>query len=297
MKVEKIYFKATDGLSLFGLLHTSENATQTIVLSVHGMQSNMFKEKDKIESEFLTQNNIDYFCFNNRGSEIYTKIKKQVGDKSFKVNCGSMWENIYECIYDLDAAINILINRGYTNIILQGHSLGSIKSVIYYNYLINNNMFEKLNKIKTLVLLSLVNIQEFSYFNNLESTQKNIQLAKNLIVDNQEDAIIVDALGFPSSAKTFLQYFNDDLNFPKFTDKESSFNELNAIKCPLFMRYGNDNELIALSANEVVNILKIKINNKNIDIDYIDGANHSFKGKELLLTKQIFEFINRYVVN
>lgn len=291
MELKKIYFKATDGLSLFGLLHKSNTTTKTVILSVHGMQSNMFKDKDRIESEFFINENIDYFCFNNRGSEIYTKVKKQVGYKSIKINCGSMWENVYECIYDLDAAVDVLLQNGYTNIILQGHSLGSIKSVIYYNYLIKNNMLEKSNKIKALVLLSLVNIQEFSNFYNFEETQKNIEIAKNLIKNNKEDAIIMDALGFPTSVKTFLQYFNEDLNFPKFLDTNSNFEELNAIKCPLFMRYGNINELIALNANEVVKILNLKVKNKNKDINFIDGADHSFKGKELLLTKQIFDFI------
>ena len=35
----------------------------------------------------------------------------------------------------------------------------------------------------------------------------------------------------------------------------------------------------------------VKINNKNLNISYIDGADHSYDGKELILTDEILSFI------
>ena len=44
---------------------------------------------------------------------------------------GSAYENLADCVADLDAAIAFLKQRGYKRFILIGHSLGAIKSIIY----------------------------------------------------------------------------------------------------------------------------------------------------------------------
>ena len=41
MRIEKVYFKAEDGVELAGLLHTSESQQEKeVIISVHGMGSN-----------------------------------------------------------------------------------------------------------------------------------------------------------------------------------------------------------------------------------------------------------------
>ena len=57
------------------------------------------------------------------------------------------------------------------------------------------------------------------------------------------------------------------------------------------MRWGNDNEMIVQKAEELVDIVNNIITNPHKDINYIDGANHSYDGKEEELAKQIVEFI------
>ena len=52
-----------------------------IILSVHGMSSNCFKEREDKLSSYMNENNIDYFCFNNRGSELVKYIRKDINDK------------------------------------------------------------------------------------------------------------------------------------------------------------------------------------------------------------------------
>ena len=84
---------------------------------------------------------------------------------------------------------------------------------------------------------------------------------------------------------------NDKLNFARYSDENYDFKELNSIKIPLFMRWGTDNEYIQQKPNELVEFLKNKINNDNLDIDYIEEADHSYRGKENLLADQIIKFL------
>ena len=98
---------------------------------------------------------------------------------------------------------------------------------------------------------------------------------------------------YPISVNTFLRYSieNKDINFAKYSDTNYEFEEINNIKVPLFMRWGNDKEMILQKANDLCENLKIKIKNKNCDIGFIEGANHNYFGKEKILAEQVKQFI------
>src|SRR5699024_113146 len=103
-----------------------------------------------------------------------------------------------------------------------------------------------------------------------------------------------EAFIHPISVKTFLRYARDyqDINFANFgEDKELKV--LNNIDVPLFMRWGNVNEMIVQIPEELVDLMNKCITNPNKDIYYMDGANHSYEGKEEELAKQIIAFINK----
>lgn len=99
----------------------------------------------------------------------------------------------------------------------------------------------------------------------------------------------------PMSPNTFLKYMKDNelIDFARYSENGYEFKELNEIEVPLFMRWGNNNELILQSADKLVEKMKNQIKNKNVDINYIDGATHSYKGKEEILANQILNFINK----
>ena len=97
----------------------------------------------------------------------------------------------------------------------------------------------------------------------------------------------------PISVNTFLRYakFNNEIDFAQYSNENYNFEELNNIEVPLFMRWGNSNEMIEQSAEELVNLINRKIINQNKDINYIDGADHGYTGREEILANQIINFI------
>ena len=94
--MKKIDFLATDGLKLNGLLYESNQKTDKVILSVHGMSSNCLKNREDILSKCMNQNNIDYFCFNNRGSELVRYIQKDINGEKEKVLGGTTYEDVLE---------------------------------------------------------------------------------------------------------------------------------------------------------------------------------------------------------
>ncbi len=292
--MELINFMATDGVNLEGILYkASSNISEKIILSVHGMTSNCFKKRDIEIAKKANEKGIDYFAFNNRGSEIVKYIEKETEGQPTKELAGTAYEDVLEGYEDIVGAIIKLKELGYKNIYLQGHSLGCTKIVYTYNELINNDETEILENIKGVILLSLVDIPMALKVYLRDNFKQYLDYAEKLEHENKiYEMMPRESFIHPISVKSFLRYARDnkDIDFANY-GKDNELEKLNNIQVPLFMRWGNDNEMIIQQADELSTMVNNIITNENKNIDYIDGANHSYTGKEKELAEQIVEFV------
>jgi len=287
--LKRIYFNTEDQLELVGLLETPEAPTNKVVISIHGMQSNCLKQRETILSENITKAGIAYFAFNNRGYEVLTYTKKKTGEKT--LNGGAVYEDVLDSYYDIKAAIAKMLELGFTEIYLQGHSLGCTKIVYTYNKLKKEN---NVKNIKGIMLLSLVDIVDCQKYDLGDKYTPMLEYAEIKEKEGKErDLMPAESFEHPISVKSYLRYFkyNEDIDFARFSDKNYDFKELNNIQIPLFLRWGNAYELVIQKLDELVEFLKSKIENNKVDIDYIDGADHGYTGKEKILADQIINFI------
>ena len=291
MNKDFIEFKATDNAILNGYLIKGNTNSKNILIEVHGMTSNCFKKRERIIGETVNKIGIDALSINTRGSEIAKYIKYTNGDKKI---AGTAYEDINESYYDILGAIKYAIGLGYSNIYLQGHSLGATK--IVYSYLKMKKMKNaEIKNIKGIILLSLVDLPDiFNMYSNKKYVDYAIEKEKN---GELFDLMPNDAFFHPISVKTYLQYtkYNLDFDFARYNEREYKFSELNMINVPLFMRWGNNNELIRKDCKEQVEMMRKMIKNKQKDIDYIDGADHTYSDCELVLAKQVAAFLKQFV--
>lgn len=294
MNIKPIHFKATDDTKLSGFIYESNKKTKKILISIHGMATNCLKKRDEYLAEKLEKINIDMLLFNNRGHDLTSYAKKEMEGKKQKKLAGTSYEEISECYNDILGSINYCISNGYQEIYIMGHSLGCTKIIYTYNKLIQENKKEILDKIKGVILLSLVDIPKTLQIYLNDNFSAMVTYAKNMQREGLDNLLMPEkSFIHPISVKTFLRYAinNEDINFARYSEKTYTFKEINNIKCPLFMRWGNNNEMILQKANDLCEMLKNKINNYKLDIGYIDGANHSYTGKEEILTEEITNFI------
>lgn len=288
MRISKVYFNTEDNINLVGLLHIPEEAKSvTVVISTHGITSNCLKYRDDVIAKMLTENNIAYFTYNNRGHDVLNTD----GFKDKKSLLGSANEDITDSYFDIKAAIETMFSKGFRKIILQGHSLGCTKTVYTYNRFLEEKQEEILKSICGISLLSMVDVPGYLKMTLGETVEKAVNYLKSF--NEKEDVIIEVSNNFmPVKPKTALSYIqNKDIDFFKYNDKDFKFEKLNNIKVPLFMRWGNVNELISIDAKDLVKIISEKINNKNKDINYIENANHNYNGKEEILAGDILKWI------
>ena len=292
--MELINFMATDGVNLEGIIYkASSNISEKIILSVHGMTSNCFKKRDIEIAKKANEKGIDYFAFNNRGSEIVKYIEKETEGQPAKELAGTAYEDVLEGYEDIVGAIIKLKELGYKNIYLQVHSLGCTKIVYTYNELINNDETEILENIKGVILLSLVDIPMALKVYLRDNFKQYLDYAEKLEHENKiYEMMPRESFIHPISVKSFLRYARDnkDIDFANY-GKDNELEKLNNIQVPLFMRWGNDNEMIIQQADELSTMVNNIITNENKNIDYIDGANHSYTGEEKELAEQIVEFV------
>ena len=293
--LERIYFNLEDNVELVGLLQKPDINLNTdeVVISIHGMQSNCFKKREDILAKKANEAGIAYFAFNNRGTEIICYTKKIDGTKT--LNGGCAYEDVLDSYYDIKGAISKMLELGFTKIHLQGHSLGCTKIVYTYNRL-KKEKSNILNNIKSVILLSLVDLVDLQKYDlGAKKYNEMLKLAIEKEKNGEEmDLMPRDSFDHPISVKSYLRYYRDnkEIDFAKFSDKNYDFKELNNIDVPLFLRWG-EKDLVIQNINELIQFLKEKIKNKNLDIDYIRNTDHGYTAKEEVLGKEIAEFINK----
>ena len=291
--MERIDFLATDGIILNGILYSNKEKSKNVVLSVHGMSSNCFKKRDEIFSEYFLREGIDYFCFNNRGSELVKYTRKDIDGKKEKILGGTSYEDVLEGYEDIVGAILKLRELGYENIHLQGHSLGCTKIVYTYNELKEEESNDILEYVKSVILLSLVDIPQSLkvYLGDKFDEYLDYAIQKDQ-KGEKYDLMPKDSFIHPISVKSFLRYARDnkEIDFARY-GRDNEFEKLNNIDVPLFMRWGDTNEMIVQKASELVQLVSQNIKNEYKDIGYIENADHGYTGKEEVVAEQIINFI------
>lgn len=292
MNLQRIFFNTEDQIELTGLLAEPASKSKKVIISIHGMQSNCLKRREAILEKQYIENNVAYFSFNNRGQDLMCYTKNINGGKT--LNGGSVFEDVLDSYYDVKASIEKMLECGYKEIYLQGHSLGCTKIIYSYNRLKKEN-YDKLEFIKGIILLSWVDIIELQKYElGKDKYDKMLALAEKMENEGNGQLLMPkDAFEHPISVKSYLRYYRDnkEIDFARFSENNFNFETVNNIKIPLFLRWGNIHDLVIQNLNDLILFLKEKIKNNNLDIGYIDGADHGYTAKETEVAKEILDFV------
>lgn len=293
---ELISFPATDGLNLPGLLYKPQDASDEVVIYLHGNGSSSIFYSPAFHNTIashLHDKHIAYFPFNNRGAHLIQSFSRIEDDEKVRDQYGTTYEVIKECIFDIDGAIQMLQARGYMKIHLAGLSTGANKICVY-------DYYKHDNPISSYILLSGGDDTGL-YYSMLggETFATALLKARTKIEQGKGDELVPAVLApFPLSYRSFYDTINPDGDYNIFPYNETMnnlhlstkelFKEYTNIEKPTHVIYGALDEYCYGDVPRCVEILKSKTTGKtNFSYSVIPDATHGFDGKEKELARII----------
>ncbi|MBI4097438.1 MAG: alpha/beta hydrolase [Candidatus Levybacteria bacterium] len=278
-----------DGLLLRGL-YVPGDKNKPAVIHIHGFQGDFFtQEFPKKIAEKLHENNLAFIAVQNRGtgveSEIYTTTTKgwAAGGASFEL--------LEEAYMDIDAWIKFLIDEGYKDIILQGHSLGTMKVVRY--------LFEgkRVDKVSKLILLAPFDIMQLFEDATKGKGKEYLGIAEQKVKDGRGKEIIPEHfLDAKMSYQTYVSHHKQDDFEYMFAVHNTSygFPLLNKINIPVKIIVGTSdpyfNPANPGNPKEALDLLLKNI--KKSEGKLIEGAKHGYEGYEDIVAEEVLNFVN-----
>lgn len=270
---EQIKIGTNDKLQFDGI-YSKGSKEKPAVLYIHGMFEN-FQTPNfvKILEEKLYENDFAFLSTNNRGAEE-----------------GSKYELLEEAHFDITAGIKFLLDKGYKQIILIGHSAGTIKAV---RYLFEGEFKDKVAKLVLVVPVDALggriaygrtNIGEF-----LIKAEEKVTAGKGKeLITSEFDH---DMLSY----QTFISWYNrNELGrMFEFCDKKYDFPLLKKINLPTKIIVGTkDKYFYPTDPKHAEDAMKIILENiSNSEGKFIPNANHNFDGYENELITEVMNFI------
>lgn len=264
-------FKTSDNERLHGALLTPpESPADLALVFVHGVAMNFYLPPLFLFGQELAARGYHCFVINTRGHDWICRAGNLTRFG------GSAYENLEDCLADLDGALAFLAARGYQRFVLVGHSLGAIKSIIYQGTRRRSDMAG---------IVSCSAPKQF-YSERVARQPKFrelIEQAESMVSDGRGDDLMSVAVGATPgifSARTHLDKYGKD-------DRNDCRPYAKSLGCPLLTIVGGaEPKLFHEYAQEIVANA-----GANATYEQVDGGNH-FYNRHIA---QIVEVIDRWL--
>lgn len=300
MNLSHIRFYATDNVRLAGLLFAPKKATKKVALLLHGNgSSSIFEsvEDNQSYAKALVKKGIAFFPFNNRGAGDLRGLKRVVNGKEERLNGGTAYELIKDCIKDIDGAIEKLKELGYNEFYLIGESTGANKIAVY-------DYYKKKNPVSKYILVSGGDdtgiyydmLGKKTFLETVKQGEKEVKAGngKTLIPKEYSDYIL--------SWQSFYDTINPDGDYNIFPyneyfnnlklAKKDLFREFKNITKPTMVVYGANDEYCYGRIPEIIDLLEVLSNSKEYASIIISDADHGLTGKMDEAAKVIADWLS-----
>ena len=288
MNAKFLRITTEDNLILQGIIYVSDKPTKKAYLHIHGMAGNFYENKFlDVMAEELTNNDYAFMSINTRGHDIIADFPIVGTEEKYK-RIGDAYEKFEECLLDIKPAIDYLSKNGYKEIILCGHSLGAVK-VAYYIAKTQDFRVQKLILMSPPDMIGLAEADSH-HTDYLAESHK-------MISEGRGGELLVGKIWdwYRLSADTYVDLNTRDYPVDVFnTYDKTKASLLSEIKIPTIAFLGEKDDAAILPQREALEVIKSKATNALVfDIDIIEGASHSYFGREKMMAQRIVKWLNK----
>ena len=266
------------------VLYRPKNKTNNIAIFVHGSGGNFFKQKYLTDlTNRITYAGCAFMTTNNRGAEQELNLYKQINDRYEKFKAGNKYEIFDEAYKDIDSYVKLAKEKGFKNIILIGHSLGTLKVLDYAR---NNKEIDKI------ILLSPVDMVFRFKARVKDKYDDYINLAKSKI----EEGMGLEMLTEEFSAQKIYSTFRYGGKADTLAIEENRKNRILDYYGHIDIIKGTSDHVYGDYSKEYIDeVFAHEFSNAILEIKNIVNADHNYKGFEkqaaALLTDSIVKML------
>jgi pimeloyl-ACP methyl ester carboxylesterase len=267
-------FKTADNERLHGLLFTPPNQSSDLaLLFIHGVAMNFYLPPFSVFGQHLAERGYDGFVINTRGHDWIARAG------NLTKFGGSAYENLEDCLFDFDGALEYLMQRDYRRFVLVGHSLGAIKSIIYQGT-------RRRGDVVGIVSCSAPKQFYSERIGRQPAFRETIEKAETLVGEGRGEELLSIAVGATPgifSARTHLNKYGKD-------DRNDCRPYAKRLGCPLLAIVGGAEpkffheyaqELVAAAGN-------------NSTCKLVDGGNHFYNRHTAEIVEIIYQWLTQF---
>lgn len=269
-----------DSLQLFGFLAESKNK-ETILVNIHGTAAGFYIEEfEEFFVNALPPKGIATLFTNNRGNFVLESWQKT----------GAAAEKFEDCLIDIDTWIEFASARGYSKIILQGHSLGTEKIVYYMN------KGKHRDNVIGVILLGFSDSygMQHKFLEGIDTDLMNE--AKKLIAEDKGEQFLAGewlshAGVLPQNAESYVNFFSEYSELSKALPLRNGKNleYLQNISVPILGIISDGQEHTVIPTERAIQLLKDE--SPNATVHQIKGTDHDFSGKQ----KELIQIVENWI--
>ncbi len=269
-----------DNLVHQGIFAQPEKQGSKALLWVHGLTGKFYGDvllMNMLAGACVTSG-LGFASFNTRGHDMIANISTvDTNDPSGfgHKTIGAGYEKFEECIFDIDAAVTFLVNKGFSQVIVAGHSSGANK-VAYYAAEKNDD-----TRVSGVVLAGPMS-DRLSPQNDKEEYEKNITMLKMLRDEGKGDALLTKANWFPATADRTWSLIapNTPEDVFNYGDASHVLSVVSGIRAPLLVIFSGKDEYADRPIADIKQVFDAHVSNKNYRSIIIPDTTHGYERKE-----------------
>lgn len=283
-----------DGLELEGILFRPKAKTDTVAVFIHGLSSSFHHRAERVNgfAKVLVPSGIAFVSFDTRGNAIVSqasKVDRRKGKGYRSILIGAGVERFTDSVYDLDAVVDFLKRKGFSKIVLMGHSTGATKAVYYLS---RPRKQEKVAGVILIGPLSDIPILKKELGDNFA---RAVRVAKKMVKQKKTDEFmpkeVISGLYTPGRFLSLALDESPESVFP-YSGFNGPLKTFSRIKIPILVLYSEKDEHADAPVEELAQAFAKNTRSRKFSYQILPGADHSFTGKE----RQVAQICRSWIV-
>lgn len=273
-----------------GIYFQPSKHNRKAILWVHGLTGRFYSDITLMNlfAEGCNMNGWGFAAFNNRGHDVVANIRKVDHRKRSgfaHAMYGAGLETFEDCIWDIDAGIAYLVDKGFDQVILVGHSTGANK-VCFYSGTRHDPRLAG-------VVLAGPMSDRFSRNAGKEDYRDNLALMNKFIKQGEGDEIVSGRHFFPMTPNRWMSLLapNTAEDVFNYGDSKSVLAVFSKIRKPLLVVLSELDETADRPINKIKKIFDKYARAKRYKSIIMPQATHSYTGKEKEFVETIISWI------